>query len=63
MRVIGLGAPDDLYVRFDAYELDALVEVLREPRADPTRDAAETYGVAPGHTGAVGRPPRPPARG
>jgi hypothetical protein len=47
MKVIGLGAPDDVRVRFDACEVDVLVDVLREQRADATRDAADTYATAP----------------
>jgi hypothetical protein len=43
MKVIGLGAPDQVRVRFDSCELDVLVDVLREWRANATRDAAETY--------------------
>jgi hypothetical protein len=53
MKVIGLGAPDQVRVRFDSCELDVLVDVLREQRAHATRDAAETYGVAPGQMRAV----------
>jgi hypothetical protein len=53
MKVIGLGAPEDVRVHFDSCELDVLVDVLREQRADATRDAAKTYGVAPGQMRAV----------
>jgi hypothetical protein len=48
MKVIGLGAPDDLRVRFEACEIDVLVDVLREQRASATRDAAKTYRVVKG---------------
>jgi hypothetical protein len=47
MKVIGLGAPDDVRVRFAACELDVLVDVLREQRANATRDAADTYATTP----------------
>ncbi len=47
MKVIGLGSPDDLRVRFDATEVDVLVDVLRDLRAKATRDAAETYANTP----------------
>jgi len=47
MKVIGLGAPDDIRVRFAACELDVLVDVLREQRANATRDAADTYATTP----------------
>ncbi|MGH2945353.1 MAG: hypothetical protein ACRDPC_03675 [Solirubrobacteraceae bacterium] len=47
MKVIGLGAPASVRIRFDAYELDVLVDVLREQRADATRDAADTYATTP----------------
>jgi DNA-binding IclR family transcriptional regulator len=50
MKVIGLGAPDDLRVRFEACEIDVLVDALRGQRAIATRAAAETYCVAPGQT-------------
>ena len=53
MKVIGLGAPDELRVRFEACEIDVLVDVLREQRASATRDAAETYRVAPRQTRTV----------
>jgi hypothetical protein len=53
MKAIGLGAPDDLRVRFDACEIDVLVDVLREQRANATRDAADTYANGSGHTRAV----------
>lgn len=54
MRVIGLGAPDDVRVRFAACEIDVLVDVLREQRANGTRDAADTYATSPpGQTRAV----------
>jgi hypothetical protein len=43
MKVIGLGSPDDVQCRFDACEIDVLVEVLRDLRAKATRDAADTY--------------------
>jgi hypothetical protein len=47
MKVIGLGSPDDVRVRFDACEIDVLVDVLRDLRAKATRDAADTYAVTP----------------
>jgi hypothetical protein len=51
MKVIGLGAPDDVRIRFDACEVDLLVDVLREHRANATRDAADTYATTrPGQT-------------
>jgi hypothetical protein len=54
MKVIGLGAPDDLRVHFDACEIDVLVDVLREQRANATRDAAQTYATtSPGQTRAI----------
>jgi hypothetical protein len=53
VKVIGLGAPDTVRVRFDACEVDVLVDVLREQRADATREAAETYATASGETRAV----------
>jgi hypothetical protein len=45
MKVIGLGSPDDARVRFDACEMDVLVDVLRDLRAKATRDAADTYAT------------------
>ena len=45
MKVIGLGSPDDLRVKFDASEMDVLVDVLRDLRAEATRDAAQTYAT------------------
>jgi hypothetical protein len=53
MKVIGLGAPESVRVRFDGSEVDVLVDIVREQRADATRDAAETYATAPGQTQAV----------
>lgn len=47
MKVIGMGSPDDLRVRFDASEVDVLVDVLRDLRAKATRDAADTYATTP----------------
>ena len=47
MKVIGLGSPDDVRVRFDASEVDVLVDVLRDLRAKATREAAETYATTP----------------
>jgi hypothetical protein len=44
MKVIGVGAPEIVRIRFAACELDLLVDVLREQRARATLDAAETYG-------------------
>jgi hypothetical protein len=41
-------------IRFEASEIDVLVDVLREHRTRATLDAAETYGRVPcGDTGAV----------
>jgi hypothetical protein len=45
MKVIGLGSPDELRVRFDACEMDVLVDVLRDLRAKATRDAVDTYAA------------------
>jgi hypothetical protein len=45
MKVLGLGSPDDVRVRFDACELDVLVDVVRDLRAKATRDAADTYAT------------------
>jgi hypothetical protein len=54
MRVTGLGAPDSVRVHFRACEVDVLVDVLCEHRAQATRDAAETYAtVGAGGTRAV----------
>lgn len=54
MKVIGLGSPYDVQIRFDASEVDVLVDVLRERRADATRDAASIYATTPsGETEAV----------
>jgi hypothetical protein len=36
MKVIGLGSPDDVRIRFDACEIDVLVDVLRDLRAKAT---------------------------
>lgn len=47
MKVIGMGSPDDVRVRFDACEVDVLVDVLRDLRAKATRDAADTYAATP----------------
>jgi hypothetical protein len=47
MKVIGLGAPASIRIRFAACEIDVLVDVLREQRADATRDAADTYATTP----------------
>ena len=47
MKVIGLGSPDDIRVRFAAGEIDVLVDVLRDQRAKATRDAADTYATTP----------------
>jgi hypothetical protein len=46
MKVIGLGSPDELRVRFDACELDVLVDVLRDLRAKATRDAVDTCATS-----------------
>jgi hypothetical protein len=43
MKVTGWGHPDRVRVRFAACEVDLLVDVLRERRADATCDAAEIY--------------------
>jgi hypothetical protein len=45
MKVVGLGSPDDVRVRFAAHEIDVLVDVLRDLRAKATRDAADTYAT------------------
>jgi hypothetical protein len=47
MKVIGLGAPDCVRIRFEASEIGVLVDVLREQRTRATLDAAETYGRVP----------------
>ena len=47
MKVIGLGSPDDVRVRFDACEIDVLVDVLRDQRAKATHDAADTDPTTP----------------
>jgi hypothetical protein len=47
MKIIGLGAPARVRIRFDACELDVLVDVLREQRADATRAAADTFATTP----------------
>jgi hypothetical protein len=44
MKVVGLGGPDSVRIRFAPSEVDLLVDVLREQRASATLDAAETYG-------------------
>jgi hypothetical protein len=53
MKAMGLGAPNSVRVRFDASEIDVLVDVLREERADATRDAADSYAATPEQTRAV----------
>lgn len=53
MKVIGLGAPDEVRVAFDACELDVLVDILRAQRTDATRDAADTYAAVPDDERAV----------
>ena len=45
MKVIGLGSPDERPRRFDACEMDVLVDVLRDLRAKATRDAVDTYAT------------------
>lgn len=45
MKVIGLGSPDDVRVRFTAREIDVLVDVLRDLRATATRETADTYAT------------------
>jgi len=51
MSAIGLGSPDELRLHVDACEIDVLVDVLREQRANATRDAAQTYATtSPEHT-------------
>lgn len=47
MKVIGLGAPQSVRVRFRAIEMDVLVDVLRGVRASATLDAARVH-AAPG---------------
>jgi hypothetical protein len=47
MKVIGLGAPDTVRIRFAACEVDLLVDVLRARRTRATLDAAEIYGRVP----------------
>jgi hypothetical protein len=53
VKVIGLGAPDSVRISFADRELDVLVDVLRDQRADATREAAETYAATPGQRQAV----------
>jgi hypothetical protein len=54
MKAIGLGSPDELCVHLEACEIDVLVDVLREQRANATRDAAQTYSTtSPAHTRAI----------
>lgn len=43
MKVVGLGAPASVRIRFQVRELDVLVDVLREQRARATREASDTY--------------------
>jgi hypothetical protein len=45
MKVIGRGSPEKVRVRFEACELEVLVDVLRDLRASATRDAADTYTI------------------
>lgn len=45
MKVVGLGSPDDVRVRFDACEIEVLVDVVRDLRANATRDAADAYAT------------------
>lgn len=49
MKVIGLGSPDHVRVRFDACEIDVLVDVLRDLRAKAVREAADTYATTSPH--------------
>jgi hypothetical protein len=53
VKVIGLGAPDSVRVRFDGCELDVLIDVLRDQRSDATHEAAETYATTPEQRQAV----------
>jgi hypothetical protein len=43
MKVTGWGNPDQVRIRFARCEVDLLVDVLRQERAEATRVAAETY--------------------
>ncbi|MEN3283383.1 MAG: hypothetical protein V7607_4523 [Solirubrobacteraceae bacterium] len=45
MKVIGLGPPDDVRVRFTAREIDVRVDVLGDLRANATGDAAGIYAA------------------
>jgi hypothetical protein len=45
MKVIGLGSPDNVRVRFDDCEMDVLIDILRDLRAKSTREAADTYAT------------------
>ncbi len=47
MKVVGLGAPRSVRIRFQIRELDVLVDVLRELRARATHDASDTYARVP----------------
>lgn len=53
MSVIGLGAPDSVRVCFAGLEVDVLVDVLREQRAEASHAVAEAYVTAPRLTQAV----------
>lgn len=43
MKVIGLGTPHSMRIRFDACEIDVLVDVLRQQRTRATLDTADAY--------------------
>ncbi len=43
MKVVGLGAPRRVRIRFQLCELDVLIDVLRDLRGRATRDASDTY--------------------
>jgi hypothetical protein len=44
MKVVGLGGPHRVRIRFAPCEIDLLVDILREQRANATLPAADTYG-------------------
>lgn len=43
MKVTGLGTPESVRARFRTAEVDVLVDVLRERRAQATREAATAH--------------------
>lgn len=53
MKIIGYGDPRSVRIRFQTRELDVLVDVLRDLRADATQQASTTYADAPGDERAI----------